>query len=337
MLDHHHTTFGRDVLLRVGMTNPPYILEDLPRIAQLLSHPRAYKFLHVPVQSGSDHVLDAMRREYTNADFRHVVDFLHQHVEGITIATDVICGFPGESDEDHAATMALVRDYHFPALHISQFYARPGTPAARMEGRVPTPIVKQRSREVTALFESYRCYDGLVGRVCQVWITEEMVYRGNRGTGDAQQDGSGESVATSNASGTAFWVAHDIFYHQVLIRKGHTAHLFDPDNERTTMLGMTCKVEIVEAGKYHVVGEIRDFGSVRAANPRVAVNEVAIHGRQRPEKLSIESRTAAVLQAQAFELPIIAVAPRHTFLIPLLVALFSALIASYILVTPRNS
>lgn len=66
--------------IRVGMTNPPYILEHLDEMAKILSHPKVYSFLHVPVQSGSDMVLGEMKREYTRADFTHVVDYLRERL-----------------------------------------------------------------------------------------------------------------------------------------------------------------------------------------------------------------------------------------------------------------
>jgi threonylcarbamoyladenosine tRNA methylthiotransferase CDKAL1 len=119
------------------MTNPPYILEHLEEMAKILSHPRVYSFLHIPVQAASDKVLRDMRREYTCAEFKRVVEFLRERVPGLTIATDIICGFPTETAEDFEETLALVRQYQFPVLFINQFYPRPGTPAAKMP-RVPT-------------------------------------------------------------------------------------------------------------------------------------------------------------------------------------------------------
>ncbi|RXN15888.1 threonylcarbamoyladenosine tRNA methylthiotransferase [Labeo rohita] len=79
-------------------------------------------------------------------------------VPGITIATDIICGFPGETDEDFEQTMELVRQYRFPSLFINQFYPRPGTPAAKME-QIPAHMKKQRTKELSALFHSYNPYD----------------------------------------------------------------------------------------------------------------------------------------------------------------------------------
>ncbi|PIA28038.1 hypothetical protein AQUCO_07300012v1, partial [Aquilegia coerulea] len=86
----------RSTMLRIGMTNPPFILEHLNEIAEVLRHPCVYSFLHVPVQSGSDRVLTAMNREYTVSEFRTVVDTLYRLVPGMQIATDIICGFPGK-------------------------------------------------------------------------------------------------------------------------------------------------------------------------------------------------------------------------------------------------
>lgn len=77
----------QDVMLRVGMTNPPFILEQLDPIAKALQHPNVFAFLHVPVQSGSDRVLQAMRREYSVEDFTRLADFLLDRVPGLCLAT----------------------------------------------------------------------------------------------------------------------------------------------------------------------------------------------------------------------------------------------------------
>lgn len=79
-------------MLRVGMTNPPYILEHLDDIADILNHPQVYEFLHVPVQAGSTKVLNDMRRLYVIEDFEQVCDVLLAKVPGMTLATDIICG-----------------------------------------------------------------------------------------------------------------------------------------------------------------------------------------------------------------------------------------------------
>ncbi|KAI3431879.1 uncharacterized protein J3R85_007746 [Psidium guajava] len=205
-------------MLRVGMTNPPFILEHLKEIAEVLRHPCVYSFLHVPVQSGSDAVLTAMNREYTVSEFRTVVDTLIELVPGMQIATDIICGFPGETDKDFSETIGLVKEYKFPQVHISQFYPRPGTPAARMK-KVPSPVVKQRSRELTSVFEAFTPYSGMEGRVERIWITE---------------------IATDGIH----LVGHTKGYIQVLV--------VAPDS----MLGTSAIVKITLVGRWSVFGEV---------------------------------------------------------------------------------
>ncbi|ETN84728.1 hypothetical protein NECAME_17034 [Necator americanus] len=120
-------------MMRLGMTNPPYILDYLEEISTILNHPRVYSFLHIPVQSGSDAVLRDMKREYNSDHFRRIMDFMLENVPNIYVATDMICAFPTETEEDFEESMQLVRDYKFPSLFINQFYPRSGTPAARMK------------------------------------------------------------------------------------------------------------------------------------------------------------------------------------------------------------
>ncbi|KAM3360837.1 threonylcarbamoyladenosine tRNA methylthiotransferase isoform X1 [Capsicum galapagoense] len=205
-------------MLRIGMTNPPYILEHLKEIADVLCHPCVYSFLHVPVQSGSDSILSAMNREYTVGEFRKVVDTLMELVPGMQIATDVICGFPGETDEDFALTVDLIKDYKLAQVHISQFYPRPGTLAARMK-KVPSNVVKQRSRELTAVFESFTPYTGMEGKIERIWIT------------DIASDG-------------VHLVGHTKGYIQVLV--------IGPES----MLGTSVMVKIASVGRWSVFGEV---------------------------------------------------------------------------------
>ncbi|CAD7966969.1 unnamed protein product [Amoebophrya sp. A25] len=141
-------------MLRLGMTNPPYMARHAKRIGELLQHENMFEFLHVPVQSGADFVLQRMNREYTRSVFMRMCDNLLKICPDMTLATDIICGFPGERDMDHVDTLELIKKYKFAVVNISQFYPRPGTKAAEMQ-RVDTAVVKQRSTEVTDLFLSY--------------------------------------------------------------------------------------------------------------------------------------------------------------------------------------
>nr|KAG5698331.1 hypothetical protein BaRGS_010917 [Batillaria attramentaria] len=111
--------YGHDI----GVTLPELLWQL--EMAKILNHPRVYSFLHVPVQSASDSVLMDMRREYCCADFKHVVDFLRERVPDVNIATDIICGFPTETEKDFEETLELVRQYKFASLFINQFFPRP--------------------------------------------------------------------------------------------------------------------------------------------------------------------------------------------------------------------
>ena len=171
------------VTLRVGMTNPPYVLDQIERLALTLAHDNVYAFLHVPVQSGSDAILarDRMNREYTVGDFEQVVDGLTRRVAGgVCVATDVICGFPGETTEHFGETMALIGKYKFGTTNISQFYARPATPAAAMRPRVPTSEVKERSRQLSKLVGSFRPYANLLGATIECRARDELADGGVR-------------------------------------------------------------------------------------------------------------------------------------------------------------
>lgn len=162
-----------DVMLRLGMTNPPYMLEHAEAVGRILSHPQVFEFLHLPVQSGSDSVLRDMRREYSVSDFEELIDRLKNIVPQVTLATDIICGFPNETDADHMQTLDLITRHKFPVINISQFYPRPGTVAARMP-RVATKIAKERSSQVTNLFESYTTTDSFLHKDVPVWFDLDM-------------------------------------------------------------------------------------------------------------------------------------------------------------------
>ena len=170
------------VMLRVGMTNPPFILEHLEVISEMLRHPKVFSFLHVPVQAGSNHVLNAMNREYTVEEFRQVADYLIANVPDMTVATDIICGFPNETEKDFDMTIKLIDDYKLAITNISQFYPRPGTPAAKMK-RINTQIVKDRSRRLTKLFESFEPYTHFPGQTLDVWFNIEVSEDGAHSVG----------------------------------------------------------------------------------------------------------------------------------------------------------
>jgi threonylcarbamoyladenosine tRNA methylthiotransferase MtaB len=131
---------------------------------------RICRHLHVPLQSGSDAVLARMNRGYTAAEYAGVVQTLATRIPGAAVGADVIVGFPGESEEDFAATRALVESLPIAYLHVFSYSRRPGTPAAAMRDPVRPDMIRRRCRELRALSEALRdgFLRGLVGTTQRV-------------------------------------------------------------------------------------------------------------------------------------------------------------------------
>jgi tRNA-2-methylthio-N6-dimethylallyladenosine synthase len=144
-------------------------IPDLVRIRYMTSHPRdmdddliaahgdvpqLMPFLHLPVQSGSDQVLEAMNRQHGVDLYRRIVERLRVARSDIAFSSDFIVGFPGETTQDFAATMALVREVEFAMSYSFKYSPRPGTPAASMEARVPEAEQDARLQELQALLNT---------------------------------------------------------------------------------------------------------------------------------------------------------------------------------------
>jgi tRNA-2-methylthio-N6-dimethylallyladenosine synthase len=132
--------------------------------------PQLMPFLHLPVQSGSDRVLAAMNRRHTGSDYRRTVERLRAARPDLALSSDFIVGFPGESDEDFGATLALVRDVGYAQAFSFKYSPRPGTPAASAEAQVPEPVKVERLARLQALIgEQQRTFNASCsGRVLPV-------------------------------------------------------------------------------------------------------------------------------------------------------------------------
>lgn len=122
-----------------------------PGFFELWADDRLCRHLHLPLQSGCDATLRRMRRNTTQAEFRALVEAARAAIPGVSITTDVIVGFPGETDEEFASSAAFIEEMDFSGLHIFRYSPRPGTPAARMRGHVSAAAKKARSAELHAL------------------------------------------------------------------------------------------------------------------------------------------------------------------------------------------
>jgi len=137
--------------VRVGMMNPQHVLRIQDDLVSAFRSSKIFKFLHIPVQSGDDRVLGYMNRNYSVDDFRQIISKFRGGLDRVTIATDVICGFPGEDREAFENTLQLLRDIQPGVVNISKFSPRPKTP--RLEGeRVSSSETKRRSRLLTDLY-----------------------------------------------------------------------------------------------------------------------------------------------------------------------------------------
>ena len=136
-----------DFMIRVGMMNPMYLPRIKDNLLESFANDRVFKFLHIPVQSGSDKVLKDMKRLHTSKIFYDVNSAFRERFDRFTIATDIIVGFPTETEEDFARTVDLINETRPDVVNLSRYSARPGTKAAQME-QMDVVEVKRRSKIV---------------------------------------------------------------------------------------------------------------------------------------------------------------------------------------------
>jgi len=134
-----------DFKVRVGMMNPMYLARIKDNLIKSFDSDKVYKFLHVPVQSGSNKVLNDMKRGHTAETFRDIVRKVRDRFSEFTISTDVIVGFPSETLEDFEKTVKLLKETKPDVVNFSKYSARPGTEAAEWE-QIDVSEVKKRSR-----------------------------------------------------------------------------------------------------------------------------------------------------------------------------------------------
>ena len=137
--------------LRVSSVEPMDVTEDL--IAIFAASERMARHFHMPMQSGSDRILAAMHRWYRAEHYARRAELAREWLPDAAIGADVIAGFPGETEEDHRATLSLIERLPLTYLHVFSFSSRPGTPAAELRNQVPEQVIARRARELRALGE----------------------------------------------------------------------------------------------------------------------------------------------------------------------------------------
>jgi tRNA-2-methylthio-N6-dimethylallyladenosine synthase len=151
-----------------------YPRDFTPRmVEQVGRHPNICPYLHLPAQSGSDGVLRRMGRGYTRAEYLDLVGQLRRARPGLALSTDLIVGFPGESEEDFAATLALVSEVRFASVYAFIYSPRPGTAAPRLGGEVARELAAERLQRLFALQDGIQreLNRELVGREYEVLVT----------------------------------------------------------------------------------------------------------------------------------------------------------------------
>ncbi|MBI5228358.1 tRNA (N(6)-L-threonylcarbamoyladenosine(37)-C(2))-methylthiotransferase [Candidatus Micrarchaeota archaeon] len=164
----------QEFLIRLGMINPNHAVRLKKGLIEVLKNKKMYKFIHIPVQSGSEKVCGDMNRDHSVADFVELVESLRTEIPEITLSTDIIVGYPTETTEDYAQTNRLLEELKLDIVNVSKFSPRPGTKAKEMKA-LDNLVVKGRSTETSALVKriSGEINKKLLGRTYRVLITEK--------------------------------------------------------------------------------------------------------------------------------------------------------------------
>ena len=134
-----------DFRVRVGMMHPKNILNDVDEIIDAMKHPKVYNFIHLPIQSGSDKVLSEMRRGHTIEQYLDIVSKFKREIPDLTLAVDIIVGYPTETDEDFDMTVELLENIKPSLIHLSKYQHRKGAISSSLR-EIPRDVMKKRSK-----------------------------------------------------------------------------------------------------------------------------------------------------------------------------------------------
>jgi len=225
--------------LRFTSPHPAAFTDDV--IAAMAETPAVMPQLHMPLQSGSDRVLKAMRRSYRSERFLGILERVRAAIPHAAISTDIIVGFPGESEEDFQETLRVVEQARFASAFTFQYSIRPGTPAAMMAGQVPKEIVQERYDRLIALQERITLEENerLVGRTVEVMATESE---------------GRKSAATNRLSGRA--------------EDARLVHFEVPAGSERPRPGDIVSVEVTHAAPHHLIADSIDGAPLRIRRTR---------------------------------------------------------------------
>ncbi|KQM83850.1 tRNA (N6-isopentenyl adenosine(37)-C2)-methylthiotransferase MiaB [Agromyces sp. Leaf222] len=212
--------------IRFTSPHPAAFTDDV--IDAMAETPAVMPQLHMPLQSGSDRILKAMRRSYRSEKFLGILDRVRAKIPNAAISTDIIVGFPGETEEDFLATMRVVEAARFASAFTFQYSIRPGTPAATMEDQVPKEVVQERYERLAALQDriSWEENQKLVGHEVEVLVS----------TGEGKKD-----AETHRLSGRA--------------EDSRLVHFEVPAGSEQPRPGDVVSVTITQAAPFHLIAD----------------------------------------------------------------------------------
>src|SRR6187431_3332292 len=227
---------GIDGLERIRFTSPhPASFTD-DVIDAMAETPSVMPQLHMPLQSGSDRILKAMRRSYRSEKFLGILDRVRAKIPHAAISTDIIVGFPGETEEDFEDTLRVVEQARFASAFTFQYSIRPGTPAATMDDQVPKAVVQERYERLIALQEriSHEENQRQVGRELHVLVS----------MGEGKKD-----AATHRLTGRA--------------EDNRLDHFELPSGSAVPRPGDVVAVTVTHAAPFHLLADLPDGGALR--------------------------------------------------------------------------
>ncbi len=163
-----------DFRVRVGMMHPKNILNDVDEIIDAMKHPKVYNFIHLPIQSGSDKVLSEMRRGHTIEQYLEIVSKFKNEIPDLTLAVDIIVGYPTETDEDFELTVDLLKNIKPSLIHLSKYQHRKGAISSSLP-EIPRDVMKKRSKFLSDIKSEITEEENklLVGTTQKVLVLEE--------------------------------------------------------------------------------------------------------------------------------------------------------------------
>ena len=216
--------------IRLGMLNPMFIHNFLDELIEILDkNEKLFKFLHIPIQSGSDRILQKMQRGYTSNFIKNTVNKIRTRIPELTLATDVIVGFPTETEEDFLHTMDLIKIIEPDIVNISKYSSRSGTKSSKLK-KVDSRVVKSRSHRLHLTCET------IFKRRNEIW-----------------KNWIGDIIVDEIQNTTSSIIGRNYAYKSIIL---DNSNLNSDSNNISIKLGDKTTVKIIGSSKYSLVGNI---------------------------------------------------------------------------------